>query len=208
MRSTGLHTTGESHKRVMVLEVMGRHAGWIACGAASPGAAHVILLPEIPFSLEQCGIDFIKHRDAQGHHSTLVVVAEGATCPTASSSPSDANEGGEVRLGGIGERVACQLGKLTGKETRSAPSATSSAAAPPLRSIDPRHALRRHGRQTRRTRRLRPDGQLSGLPVISVPIEEAVHHLRSRRQPDDEFVHGRQSGGHLSGRLKQLRVWS
>ena len=70
-----LHTTAESHKRIMVLEVMGRHAGWIALWGGIAGGAAVILLPEIPFDTEKVA-EFIKQRDAQGHHSTLVVVAE------------------------------------------------------------------------------------------------------------------------------------
>ena len=112
-----LHTTGESHKRVMVLEVMGRHAGWIALWGGIAGSSNVILLPEIPFSLEKVA-DFIKNRDAQGLHSTLVVVAEGASMPNGGQVTSEENSGGEIRLGGIGERVALRLEELTGKEAR------------------------------------------------------------------------------------------
>jgi ATP-dependent phosphofructokinase / diphosphate-dependent phosphofructokinase len=112
-----LHTTGESHKRVMVLEVMGRHAGWIALWGGIAGGSHVILLPEIPFSFEKI-TEFINRRDAQGYHSTLVVVAEGAIMPEGEIVTLDANTTGEVRLGGIGERVAAKLQQTTGKETR------------------------------------------------------------------------------------------
>ena len=113
-----LHTTAESHKRIMVLEVMGRHAGWIALWGGIAGGASVILLPEIPFDFKIVS-DFIKRRDAQGQHSTLVVVAEGASLPDGALVTLDANAGGEVRLGGIGEQVAQHLQALTGKETRS-----------------------------------------------------------------------------------------
>src|SRR6476660_9746732 len=73
-----LHTTATSHKRIMVLEVMGRHAGWIALHGGIAGGAHVILIPEIPFEYDKLA-DFIKRRDAVGSMSSLVVVAEGAT---------------------------------------------------------------------------------------------------------------------------------
>lgn len=113
-----LHTTAESHKRVMVLEVMGRHAGWIALWGGIAGGANVILIPEIPFALEKIAA-FIDQRDAQGYHSTLVVVAEGAKMPGGAVVTLDNNITGEVRLGGIGEQVSAQIQMLTGKETRS-----------------------------------------------------------------------------------------
>ncbi|MES2982554.1 MAG: ATP-dependent 6-phosphofructokinase [Verrucomicrobiota bacterium] len=113
-----LNTTAESHKRVMVLEVMGRHAGWIALWGGIAGGANVILIPEVPFSLEKIA-DFIKNRDAQGQHATLVVVAEGAKLPDGEQVAIDKNCSGEVRLGGIGEQVATRIQELTGKETRS-----------------------------------------------------------------------------------------
>ncbi len=112
-----LHTTAQSHKRVMVLEVMGRHAGWIALWGGMAGAANVILLPEIPFSYEKIA-EHLKTREAQGYTSSLVVVAEGARNPDGALATIDANEGAEVRLGGIGEQVSHKIAELTGKETR------------------------------------------------------------------------------------------
>ncbi len=112
-----LHTTGASHKRVMVLEVMGRHAGWIALWGGMAGAANVILLPEIPFSYEKIA-EHIKARGEEGYGSSLVVVAEGALSPDGILATVDENTGGEVRLGGMGEQVAAGIAKLTGKETR------------------------------------------------------------------------------------------
>lgn len=112
-----LHTTAESHRRVMVLEVMGRHAGWIALYGGIGGGASVILIPEIPFSYEPVA-EAIRRRDRNGFHSSLVVVAEGAK-PAGSDLVLQANNaGGEVRLGGIGQQVADRLAALTGKETR------------------------------------------------------------------------------------------
>ncbi len=111
-----LHTTALSHKRVMVLEVMGRHAGWIALWGGMAGGADVVLLPEIPFDMKKVA-DFLKLREAQGDHSSLVVVAEGAKMPEGLVAKTN-EHGGEVRLGGIGNIVAKQIEELTGKETR------------------------------------------------------------------------------------------
>jgi 6-phosphofructokinase 1 len=113
-----LHTTAESHKRVIVLEVMGRHAGWIALYGGMAGGADAILLPEIPFKLEHVA-HHIRRRDAQGQHSTLVVVAEGAHMESGELVTKEKlGSKGEDRLGGIGDRVAADLERITGKETR------------------------------------------------------------------------------------------
>ncbi len=111
-----LHTTADSHRRVMVLEVMGRHAGWIALYGGMAGGASCILIPEIPFSYEKIA-DAIRARERFGFHSSLVVVAEGAK-PIGGQQMGAAREGGEIRLGGIGDVVAEKLSELTGKETR------------------------------------------------------------------------------------------
>lgn len=113
-----LQTTASSHKRVMVLEVMGRHAGWIALYGGIGGGADVILIPEIPYRIEKVA-EVIRQREAQGLHSSLIVVAEGAAPVGGELSINEENADGEVRLGGIGERVAARLESLTKKETRS-----------------------------------------------------------------------------------------
>jgi phosphofructokinase-like protein len=113
-----LHTTAESHNRVMVLEVMGRYAGWIALYAGVAGGADVILIPEIPFNYDRVCAK-IRERETQGKRFTLVVVAEGAREKGAdfvTSAGQEANR--EERLGGIGGVVAAELEKRTGKETR------------------------------------------------------------------------------------------
>jgi ATP-dependent phosphofructokinase / diphosphate-dependent phosphofructokinase len=112
-----LHTTAESHSRVMVLEVMGRHAGWIALYGGIAGGASSILIPEIPFQHEKIA-EAIQRREQNGFHSSLVVVAEGAATRGGALVLEDAGSGGEVRLGGIGDQVSRRLGELTGKETR------------------------------------------------------------------------------------------
>jgi phosphofructokinase-like protein len=112
-----LHTTATSHKRVMVVEVMGRHAGWIALHGGIAGGADIILIPEIPFNHDKIA-ETIKKRDAAGNLGSLVVVAEGARPKDGQQVKRDM-EGGEFRLGGIGDLVAREIAKRTGKETRS-----------------------------------------------------------------------------------------
>lgn len=173
-----LHTTAESHKRVMVLEVMGRHAGWIALWGGIAGGASVILLPEIPFSFEKVA-QHIKDRDAQGYHSSLVVVAEGATLPEGDLVTIDPNTGGEVRLGGVGDVVAKRLEKLTGKETRSCTLGHLQRGGAPT-SLD-RILGMRFGVMAVK---LAAEGRFGRMVsyqayhVDSVPIEEAVNKLR------------------------------
>lgn len=113
-----LHTTAASHDRVMVLEVMGRYAGWIAAHAGIAGGGDVILIPEIPFTYESVCAK-IAERESQGKHFTLVVAAEGAReqgGEFVTQAGSEKNR--EARLGGIGEVVAREIQKRTGKETR------------------------------------------------------------------------------------------
>jgi 6-phosphofructokinase 1 len=112
-----VHTTAMSHRRVMVVEVMGRHAGWIALQGGIAGGADVILIPEIPFDFDKIA-GVIKAREAAGYLGTVVVVAEGARPKHGEQVKRDAEGGGEFRLGGIGEIVAREIAKRTGKETR------------------------------------------------------------------------------------------
>lgn len=111
-----LHTTATSHKRVMVVEAMGRHAGWIALHGGIAGGADIILIPEIPFDYNKIA-ERIKTREAAGNLGTLVVVAEGAR-PRDGQQIKRETKGGEFRLGGIGEVVAREIAERTGKETR------------------------------------------------------------------------------------------
>lgn len=116
-----LHTTAESHNRVMVVEVMGRHAGWIATYAGIAGGADAILVPERPFDINEV-CERLRRRHARGVTFSIVVVSEGAT-PLAESAMSLAekqptDEFGHARLGGIGVDLAHQIESLTGYETR------------------------------------------------------------------------------------------
>lgn len=110
-----LHSTAESHERVMVVEVMGRYAGFIALNAGLAGSADVILIPEIPFDIAKV-CDKIRQREAAGRRFSIVVVAEGAAPKGGSVSLVDPEH---ERLGGIADKVAHSIQEMTSKETRS-----------------------------------------------------------------------------------------
>ena len=114
-----LHTTAESHNRVIVLEVMGRHAGWIATYSGIAGGADVILVPERPFDIEEV-CEHIRHRHQKGRFFSIVVVAEGATPieGTESLQEEAVDAFGHVRLGGIGVMLEREIEQRTGFETR------------------------------------------------------------------------------------------
>ena len=116
-----LHTTGETHHRIMVLEVMGRYAGWIALESAIAGGADIALIPEVPFDINKA-VEKIEERRAIGKNFSVVVVAEGAAPKGGSISIAGTRDNGEgvdnTKLGGIGERVARELERLTGLEAR------------------------------------------------------------------------------------------
>jgi len=114
-----LHTTAEAHKRILVVEVMGRYAGWIALHSGVAGGADAILIPEIPFDLSRVA-DRLLERDRWGARFSITVVAEGAFPTGGKVALLEEAHGGHVeRLGGIGARVCEELARLTGKETRS-----------------------------------------------------------------------------------------
>ena len=112
-----LFTTATSHSRVFVVEVMGRYAGWIALNSGVAAGAHAILIPEIPYHLEKVA-DAIIDREARGARFAIVVVAEGAQATDGERSVIGTSVGQAERLGGIGDQVAKELERLTGKEVR------------------------------------------------------------------------------------------
>jgi 6-phosphofructokinase 1 len=112
-----LHTTAKSHDRVMVVEVMGRYTGWIALYSGISGSADVILIPEIPFDFEKV-CQKIKRLELIGQNYAIVVVAEGAIPVGGEITAIEKKPGGEVRLGGIGQKVADEIAIKMGKETR------------------------------------------------------------------------------------------
>ena len=113
-----IQTTGESHDRIMIVEVMGRHAGWIAAHAGIASGANLVLVPEQPFDLEEVSA-FLRKRHESGATASVVVVGEG--CSLKGSPPGDStklDEFGHVRLGGIGDLLAKEIERRTGIETR------------------------------------------------------------------------------------------
>jgi 6-phosphofructokinase 1 len=112
-----LHMTAQAHRRILVVEVMGRYAGWIALYSGIAGQANAILIPEVPYDIQKVADHLVKTTSGSRQHA-IVVVAEGAK-PRGGGVTVKSQEPGRVeRLGGIGERVAEELQRLTGKESR------------------------------------------------------------------------------------------
>jgi 6-phosphofructokinase 1 len=113
-----VHSTAESHERVIVVEVMGRQAGWIALFAGVAGSADAILIPEIPYRIEKV-CEKIQERERAGRHFSIVVAAEGAR-PVGGEPVvvESARPDRSVRYGGIGQQIADEIAELSGKETR------------------------------------------------------------------------------------------
>jgi len=112
-----LFATATSHGRIIVVEVMGRYAGWIALNSGVAAGAHAILIPEIPYRIEPIA-RMIRDRDARGSHYSIVVVAEGAIPVDGTVSVIGRTIGQAERLGGVGANVAAELEASTGKEAR------------------------------------------------------------------------------------------
>ena len=177
-----LHTTAESHNRVMVVEVMGRHAGWIALHSGLAGGADVILIPERPFDIDEvCGL--IRRRHARGRYFSIVVVAEGAV-PRRGNHGGDERRRGRVRprssrrhraAAGDGDREPHRL-----RDPRDRPRATPSAAARPRRSTAcwPRASAWRR-MDAAEGRRWGTMAALRGTAIELVPLAEAVAELRT-----------------------------
>jgi 6-phosphofructokinase 1 len=182
-----LHTTAQSHHRVIVVEVMGRYAGWIALYAGVAGGADVILIPEIPYDLPRVA-GRIKARDRYGARFSIVVVAEGAKPVGGSLTVAKPGDSATAeRLGGIGARVAEQLERLTGKESRSVVLGHLQRGGAPT-SYDRMLATRFGSRAVE----LLMEGQFGQMvayhppDIVAVPLEKIVG--RTRNVPLDSDV--------------------
>ncbi|MFN3649515.1 MAG: 6-phosphofructokinase [Armatimonadota bacterium] len=175
-----LHPSAAAHERVMVMEVMGRHAGWIAVHAGMAGGADVILIPEIDWNLEGI-VRKIRQREANGRAFSLVVVAEGARWPSGELVACGTGEGklGEIRLGGIGHRLAEEIQALTGKETRCVVLGHLQRGGGPT-TFDRLLATRFGVNAVRLVVEGRFGRMVSFEPpdVLDVPISQAIHRLK------------------------------
>ncbi|MBI4499840.1 MAG: ATP-dependent 6-phosphofructokinase [Gemmatimonadetes bacterium] len=190
-----LHSTAESHERVMVVEVMGRNAGWIALHAGLAGGADVILIPEIPFDLESVG-QKIQRREREGRRFSIVVVAEGALPRGGSAVIREAAGAGTVeRLGGIAEPVARAIAERTGKETRTLTLGHLQRGGGPT-TFDRLLALRLGAAAVRAV----ADGHLETMVsfgtggISTVPLSQAVTGLRLVRPDSDTVTTARELG--------------
>jgi 6-phosphofructokinase 1 len=176
-----LHTTAESHHRIMVAEVMGRHAGWIATYAGIAGGADVILIPEEPIDLDAV-CEIIKKRHSRGKDFSIIVVAEGATFKDKALMTTEQrlDEFGHVRLGGIGEALGALIERRTGYETRVTVLGHIQRGGSPTafdRVLGTRFGVKavelvlegRFGQMV----------SLQGSKIVSVPIEQATGALKT-----------------------------
>lgn len=196
-----LHTTAESHHRVMILEVMGRYAGWIALESGIAGGADVILIPEIPFNIENiCAA--IKERSARGSHFSIIVAAEGAF-PQGGGRvvAKEADERNTIeRLGGIGQYVAKQIEHCLEMDVRVTVLGHLQRGGSPTtfdRSLGSRFGTK--------AVQMVADGEfgrmacLHGRSIVSVPIEDATRDLKLV-DPDGEIVQTAKDLGIMLGR--------
>lgn len=176
-----LHTTASAHHRVMVIEVMGRYAGWIALGSGLAGGADVILIPEIPFNWEKV-FEYVLQRSKHGGRFSIVCVAEGAKPSDGDLvvKEKDAKRTDPVRLGGIGELVGKNITEATGLETRvtvlghlqrgGSPTPFDRILATKFGSMALQMASQgRFGQMV----------SLRGTEVVAVPVKEAILKLRT-----------------------------
>lgn len=176
-----LHTTAESHHRIMVVEVMGRHAGWIAIHSGMAAGADVILIPEVPIDLDEvCTI--LKKRKERGKSFSIVVVAEGAQFKAGQVvlKEEKLDSFGHVRLGGIGEILAEEIEKRTGFETRTTVLGHIQRGGTP--SASDRFLATRFGVKAMDLVLAKKFGRMAslrGTDVTDVPIQDAVGTLKT-----------------------------
>jgi phosphofructokinase-like protein len=190
-----LHSTAAAHGRVMVVEVMGRYAGWIALSAGVAGSADVILIPEIPYRLERV-VAQVREAERRGQEHSIVVVAEGARPEGGTySTVAPATAGTNVRLGGAGERLAHDLAAETGREVRSVVLGHLQRGGTPT-TFDRTLALR-FGAAAIRALDEGQSGVMVALDpptVLYVPLEEATRRMKTVPLDCDTMLTARDLG--------------
>jgi len=177
-----LHTTGKSHERVMVCEIMGRDAGWITMYAGLAGGAHIILPPEKPFDIESiCNV--VRRRDEQGKKYTVIAVSEGAKPKDIKDlitvSP-EVDEYGHLRLGGIGKILAGEIEKRTGKEARDVVLGHLQRGGSPIafdRVLSIRLGI--HAVELVKEKKFGHASSLKGTKVVTVKLDDLVKEYRT-----------------------------
>lgn len=189
-----LHSTAQAHQRIMIVEVMGRYAGWIALNSGISGSADAILIPEIPYDIEKVAA-FLKGKMRQGKHHFIIVVAEGAKPKGGTSSVLEKELGKLERLGGAGEQVAQQLEKLTGKEARTVVLGHLQRGGSPT-TFDRLLSLRFGAAAVRAL----DEGQsgvmvaLAPPTVLYVPLEQATNRMKTVPLDSDSVITARDIG--------------
>jgi len=188
-----VHTTAEAHNRVIVVEVMGRDSGWIACYSGIAGGADVILIPEVPFDIDEVA-ELIRQRHARGRYFSIVVAAEGAKFAGGQEMHEGApvlqdvgrDEFGHLRLGGIGSVLAREIEKRTGFETRSVVLGHIQRGGTP--SAFDRVLATRYGLGAIDMVHRGEFGQMAALrgnKIVSIPLADAIS---SNRKVDAEIL--------------------
>jgi phosphofructokinase-like protein len=181
-----VHTTAEAHNRVIVVEVMGRDSGWIATYSGIAGGADVILIPEVPFDIDEVS-ELIRQQHARGKYFSIVVVAEGAKfAGDNATSAAGVDEFGHARLGGIGALVASEIEKRTGYESRAAVLGHVQRGGTP--SAFDRVLATRYGLGAIDMVHRGEFGHMAALrgsKIISIPLAEA---LAANRKVDKEIL--------------------
>jgi 6-phosphofructokinase 1 len=176
-----LHTTAKSHDRVLVVEIMGRYAGWLAMNAGLAGGAHIILLPEEKFDADEVA-DVVKKRLESGHNYTIIAVSEGAVPADARefiTQDDKVDEFGHVKLGGIAKRLAKVVEKKTGQETRAVVLGHIQRGGAPSafdRVLGARLGVKAVNLIVEGKFGYMP--ALQGTSITSIPIEEAIGKLK------------------------------
>lgn len=189
-----LHSTAASHRRVIIVEVMGRYAGWIALNSGVAGSADIVLIPEIPYDLKKIA-DKIKERDIQGSNFSIIVVAEGAKPIGGDVTVMQREVGRAERLGGVGEKVARELEQLTGKETRVVVLGHLLRGGTP--TAEDRLVALRFGAAAVRALEEGQSGIMISLnpPLVEyVPLEEATRRMKTVPLDSDTLQTGRDLG--------------
>ena len=181
-----LHTTAESHNRVMVVEVMGRHTGWIAVMSAIAGGADAVLIPEHPITVE-AACENLRHRHERGKDFSIVVVSEGYELTYASGErqqvaqePAATDQFGHVRLGGVGDVLAREIEERTGYETRVTVLGHVQRGGTPTprdRILATRYGLK--AADLVHAERWGVMAALQGDAIVDVPLREAVAELKT-----------------------------